>query len=185
MNKNTVVVNFLGGSCSGKSTQASGLFYTLKTNGYDCELVNEFAKTCTWEKNWTALNNQFLVSAKQNYKQDILLGQVDAIITDSPLLLGLIYNKEEDEDIRKIFAEFIIKMFKRNNNITFYVERQCAYNNNGRNQTEEEARNIDAKVLEMLKEYDIPYVVIKGNPDGLLVAYNTTKEEIERVKSFT
>jgi len=182
MGRETVIVNFFAGSGAGKSTQAAGLFYTLKTSGYNCELINEYAKTCTWEKNWTALNNQFLVSAKQNYKQDMLIGQVDAIITDSPILLGLLYNKESNDDIRQTFNELLIKLFRRNHNITFYIERQCAYNPCGRNQTEEEAKAIDMKVLEMLKQYDIPYITIKGNPEGLQNIADIVRKEIERAK---
>jgi hypothetical protein len=178
--KNTLIVNFLGGAGAGKSTQASGLFYKLKTAGYDCELINEYAKTCTWEKNWTALNNQFLVSAQQNYKQDMLLGQVDAVITDSPILLGLMYYNETDESVRKPFTELLINLFKRNNNIVFYIERQKKYNPNGRNQTEEEARAIDVKVLELLKNNGINYISIPGNPSGLDDLFTIVKGELEK-----
>lgn len=182
MTKNTLIVNFLGGAGAGKSTQASGLFYRLKTEGYDCELINEYAKTCTWEKNWTALNNQFLVSAQQNYKQDMLIGQVDAVITDSPILLGLMYYNETDESVRKPFTELLVNLFKRNNNVVFYIERQKKYNPNGRNQTEEEARLIDGKVLELLKNNDIPYTSIKGNPEGLEHLVSIVKGKLEHAQ---
>lgn len=165
--RNTLIVNFMGGAGAGKSTQAAGLFYRLKTEGYDCELINEYAKFCTWEKNWTALDNQFMVSGQQSYKQDMLIGQVDAIITDSPIILGLMYYNETDESIRRPFTELLINKFKRNNNVVFYIERQKKYNPNGRNQTEDEAKEIDKKVLELLNNNGIPYTSIKGNPEGL------------------
>ena len=40
----TLIINLIGGPCSGKSTIASGLFYNLKKLGYNCELALEFAK---------------------------------------------------------------------------------------------------------------------------------------------
>lgn len=182
MTKNTVIINCLGGPGSGKSTQSAGLFYKLKMNSYDCELINEYAKWCTWEKNWTALGDQFMVSGQQHYRQHMLYGQVDAIVTDSPLLLGLIYYKEEDPVIRKSFIDLIINIFNRNNNIVFLIKRKKVYNPNGRNQTEEEAKKIDDQIRDMLLSYNIPYTEIEGTPEGLEQMYNITVEKVNSYK---
>ena len=42
MNK-TLVINLIGGPGSGKSTTASGIFYTLKKMGINCEISCENA----------------------------------------------------------------------------------------------------------------------------------------------
>jgi Chromatin associated protein KTI12. len=60
-----IVVNFWGGPNSGKSTQASGLFHKMKTNGYNVEVVNEYAKMCVWEDQLDKLKDQLYSSISQ------------------------------------------------------------------------------------------------------------------------
>ena len=42
--KETLVINLIGGPCSGKSTIAAELFARLKKMGVHCELVSEYIK---------------------------------------------------------------------------------------------------------------------------------------------
>ena len=44
--KETLVINLIGGPCSGKSTIAAELFARLKKMGIHCELVSEYIKQC-------------------------------------------------------------------------------------------------------------------------------------------
>ena len=76
----TKVINLYGGPSSGKSTQASGLFYKMKQQGYNVELVNEFAKECVWEDNVPMLKDQLWVLAHQHRKLVRLRDKVDYII---------------------------------------------------------------------------------------------------------
>ena len=92
----TKVINFYGGPGSGKSTQASGLFYKMKAAGYSVELVNEFAKECVWEGNVPMLKDQLWVLAHQHRKLVRLRDKVDYIITDSPVLLSIVYRNVYD-----------------------------------------------------------------------------------------
>lgn len=168
----SLVINMLAGPGTGKSTMAGGIFNKLKTNGYNVEYVQEFAKTLTWEKNFLALSNQFYVSGVQKYTQDMLLGQVDAIITDSPIIIGLMYYKEKNKKIKKAFETFIVESFKAQNNINFFLNRTKKYNPSGRNQTLEEAIEIDNKIKQFLTDLDIPFTIVDGNNKGLKQAYN-------------
>lgn len=52
-----IVVNLFGQPGAGKSTLAAYTFAKLKMMNVNCELVTEFAKDKTWEKNFTALSN--------------------------------------------------------------------------------------------------------------------------------
>ena len=52
-----IVCNFFSGPGAGKSTLAAATFARLKMLNVNCELVTEFAKDKTWEKNFTALSN--------------------------------------------------------------------------------------------------------------------------------
>ena len=82
--KNTLVVNLFGGPGCGKSTLMAGIFHQLKIQGYDCEMVTEFAKDIVWEERTELLKEQIYVFTNQNYRLFRVNGKVDIIITDSP-----------------------------------------------------------------------------------------------------
>ena len=87
----TKIINLIGGPGVGKSTIASGLFSELKQRKVSCEYVSEYAKEVTWEQTHKLLENQIHVFSEQFRRQYRLLGQVDFVITDSPLLLNTVY----------------------------------------------------------------------------------------------
>ena len=98
MDKKTIAINFFGAPGAGKSTLSAIVFAKLKMMGVNCELVTEFAKDKVWEKNNEALSNQIYIFAKQYYGMSRCTGQVDVIITDSPLFLSPFYNKDPEID---------------------------------------------------------------------------------------
>jgi hypothetical protein len=171
--KHTLIINSMAGPGAGKSTFSGGLFNLLKERGYNVEYVQEFAKTLTWEKNYEALSHQCYVTGVQQYTQNMLLGQVEAIITDSPILIGLLYYNEPNIKIHKAFHDYIVESFKAQNNLTYFIERTKEYNPSGRNQTEDEAIEIDKKVVRLLNNNNIPYTTITGNRQGLEAAYTS------------
>lgn len=158
--KNTIVVNLFGGPGISKSTTAAGVFSLLKLHGVDCELVTEFAKDLTWEERQKTLRNQIYIFGKQHHKLWRLNKAVDVIITDSPLLLGLIYDTEYNEELRNL----IIKTFKTYNNMNFLLKRVKPYNPNGRSQTKDEAIALDHKIKTMLEfQASVPYTLFSGD----------------------
>jgi hypothetical protein len=177
---NTLIVNFLSGPGAGKSTMCGGLFKKLKSNNYNVEYIQEFAKTLTWEKNFLALSNQMYVSGVQSYTQNMLLGQVQAVLTDSPLLLGIMYYKEENKVIRDAFRTFLIETFKAQNNITFFIDRTHPYVPIGRLSDVEKAREIDNQIRYVLDFNKIPYEIVLSEDESLEYCY---KKIIERIKN--
>ena len=97
-NKTPIVVNLFGGPGCGKSTGAAYIFAKLKMAGVNAELVTEFAKDKTWERNSKALTCQPYVFGKQVYRIDRCADQVDVIVTDSPIVLSLLYNEDQNID---------------------------------------------------------------------------------------
>ena len=174
MNKNTIVVNLFGGPGTGKSTGAAYVFSQLKLHGIDCELVTEFAKDKVWEKNEKVFNCQMYVTGKQTYKIMRVYGEVDVIITDSPILLGAAYTDSEK------LKSAIVEEFNNYRNINIFLNRVKEYNPNGRHQNEDEAKAIDGQMLDLLNTYcstfGTPnYYVVDGNESG----YNKIVQIIE------
>lgn len=170
----TLIVNMFGGPGAGKSTQASGLFYRLKMKGVNCELITEKAKDLTWEKNFTALEHQFFVSASQLYRQERLEGQVDCLITDCPILLGIFYDRTQSEARRRNLTNYLLAAFNEKDNFNVYVKRKTNYSFVGRNQTKEEAEQIDEAVLHFLDYHRVPLLTVDGSQSGLEELFNAT-----------
>lgn len=162
LKKKTLVVNLFAGPGSGKSTTAAGVFFELKSRGINCELATEFVKDLVWEERHKAINNQIYIFAKQHHRITRLLGEVDVIVTDSPLLLTLVYGKAGDELLKRLAK------FEHDKLWTFncFIKRNKDYNPKGRNHTYPEARELDIAIVDMLDDEDIPYEVYFGNAEG-------------------
>jgi len=155
------VLNIFGGPGTGKSTNAAGLFYHMKSVGIECELIQEYAKDLTWERRYNILEDQIYVFAKQQRRIARLVEHnLDWVITDSPIPLGLVYMKPNT--LGDNFSNLVMEVFNRYHNINFLLTRNFTYNPVGRNQDEHEAREFDTLVRNLLDIYDIPYSSIVG-----------------------
>ncbi|MFW6310864.1 MAG: AAA family ATPase [Nanoarchaeota archaeon] len=157
--KNALVVNLFAGPGCGKSTMMASIFSELKWKGYECEMSTEYAKDKVWEGSSHVLNNQVYITGKQYHKLYNLKNKIDIIVTDSPLLLGLYYGKNEP----LVYKEMILTYFKQFNNFNIVLEREKKYNPNGRNQSEEEAKFIDDYIKKSLDVNNIDYIIKNGN----------------------
>lgn len=162
LKRKTLVVNLFAGPGAGKSTLAAGIFYELKSRGINCELATEFVKDLVWEERHKAINNQIYIFAKQHHRITRLLGEVDVIITDSPLLNTLIYGKFEDVILDQLAKYEHCKLWTFN----CFIKRAKGYNPKGRNHTSNEARALDINIANMLDDENIPYEVYFGNAEG-------------------
>ena len=169
--KDTLIINLIGGPGSGKSTTAAGLFYKLKQMGIDCEMALEFAKDKVWEESLMTLNDQIYIFGKQYHKLWRLNNKVDVIITDSPLLVSLYYNKEES----KYFNDFVVEQYNKFNNVLYFINRPDDYQTNGRTQTEEESKNIDKVLKNLITKYNISYKEID--------CYKSVEEIVKDIKN--
>ena len=156
------VINLFAGPGAGKSTNAALLFGTMKRKGYKVELVTEYAKDMVYEQRDNILEDQLYILAKQARRLHRLKNSgVEYIVTDSPILLSCIYNKSYSE------IESLAKnIFEEYNNINYFIKRSKPYQQYGRQQTEDEAKEIDNKVLTLLNNYK--YTVIESYKDILL-----------------
>ena len=156
---NTVVHN---------STLASRVFTELKELRYNVEFSPEFAKDLTWEESFGVLSNQLLVFATQQHGIFRLKEKVDIIVTDSPLILSLVYGEIYlKDDMSKNFKNLIIEEFNRYPRFDVFVERAYPYDEKGRNQKLEDAIKIDERIKEIYKENDWEFdMSIKGHKEA-------------------
>ena len=165
MENKTIVVNLFAGPGAGKSTGAAYIFAMLKMHDIDCELVTEFAKDMVWEQNKTVIDNQLYVFGTQSFRISRCIGKVRVIVTDSPLLLSGLYCNPK-EPYYKDFMRTINKEFNKYDNYNFFIERTKPYNPNGRFQNEEESKELDQKIRELLANTPAGYVSVLGNKKG-------------------
>lgn len=159
----TLVVNFFAGSGAGKSALAAHTFALLKWEGINCELVMERAKELVWEKSTHRLGYQMGLFAAQHERISRLIGNVDVVLCDSPLLLTLAY----DSSNRELHDLALVEHHKLTN-WNFYVERVDEkyekHRNNSHGQALERSKLIDFKVKEMLTVNNIDYSIITAGP---------------------
>ena len=155
--KHTIVVNLIGGPGSGKSTTAAGLFYNLKKLGINCEMALEYAKDKVYEESFKTMDDQLYIFGKQYHLMWRLKNLVDVIITDSPLLLSIYYNKTKSN----YFEDLIVEQYNKFNNMLYILKRDnIEFKQEGRIQNEEESKHIDMEVKNILDRNNISYIEI-------------------------
>lgn len=144
----TKFINLFGGPGIGKSTTAAGVFYKLKSLGYNVELVPEFAKDLVWESRLETLQNQFYVTARQFHMISKLADKADIVVTDSPILLGSIY---APKDYPQCYHETIKFFFDtiQTPGLNFMLSRHKAFVQSGRVHTYDESTALDAKIARL------------------------------------
>lgn len=164
------VVNLFGAPGSGKSTGAAYLFAKLKMAGINAELVTEFAKDKVYEDSKEVFNNQTYILGKQCFRQSKLRDKVDVIITDSPLLLSIYYNN--DNNIQNELSALALKIFDSYDNYNYFIHRVKTYNPKGRFQTEDEAIAIANNMKEFLMDFNIKFEEFNGDTNGYDLIYD-------------
>ena len=161
---NTLIVNLFGGPAAGKSTTAAGVFCLLKMHGVECELVTEFAKDLVWEERYNTLKNQQYVFAKQHHKMWRLLDKVNVIVTDSPLLLSVVY---KPKDCVNSFINNVIDTINTSDNLNVMLTRNTKYDIRGRLQNKKQAEEVDKKIKQNLLLYNMEWEELQSDFSGI------------------
>jgi nicotinamide riboside kinase len=175
MSDKALLVEFLGGAGCGKSTVSSFLYASLKMAGVECEFVPEYAKRITWEKRYHILEQQMYISGKQNKMYKEVEDDVDVIITDTSLLLGLMYAVPPYD----LLHDVIISLHNSYDYMCVCLERTTKYNPKGRNETEHEAKIIDNKIEQLLIDEDVNYQKIDGSIQGAIKLGNQILKRLD------
>ena len=162
-----LLINFVGAPSSGKSMMAALTFVKLKTDHNSSELIQEYAKQLVWDNKFEELANQWYVTKKQYDMIKAVYGKVDYVVTDSPLLLGLYYNRHENENVCNIekTEKMILSKMSEFDNIYIFLERneEFPYEIEGRIHNEEQSKVISSQLLGLLDEFGIEYKSFKSD----------------------
>lgn len=154
-NRTTVVVNAFGGAGAGKTVACMDVCQQLKKKGYNAEYVSEYCKELVYENSDMLSgtpDNQFEILKEQMRRMDRMIGQVDFIVTDSPILLNSVYNKALTPE----YEQMVQELFHDYDNFTFFVERDTShYQTEGRIHTLAESMEKDKQIKQMLHDNDI------------------------------
>lgn len=157
----TKVLNLYGAPGAGKSTAAAYLFSQLKMLGYNCEYVTEYVKDKVYEQAVEVFKNQAYIFGKQYFRMTRLIGKVDLIITDSPLLLSKLYN--QNEELGEKFEELVAHVARQQNSMNFLLKRVHRFQKTGRIHNEEAANIIENGLESFLKLNDVDFDVMDGD----------------------
>lgn len=166
----TKVINLFAGPGAGKSTMAAGLFFKMKSADYKVELVTEYAKELVYDGAHRMLDCQMHVCNEQNKRQRRLVGKVDWIITDSPLLLATVHGKYDLDAVA-----FAYENFGLYDNINVFVNRVKPYRTYGRRNSEASARAVDDKLRKVLPA-GLINLEVTGDEAGLNKLYKFIKD---------
>lgn len=159
--KNTIIVNAFAGPGAGKTTSAWAIAAELKKKDLVVEYVPEYAKELVWEGNFELLDqkyeHQMIVYAEQKRRIDRLMGKVDIIVTDAPTVMSVNYIHHEANTLEQIreYEEMAVADFKNYRTFNYFIERGETYEQAGRIQTLEQAKEIDENIKIFLQEHGI------------------------------
>lgn len=155
--KKSLIVNLYGGPGAGKSTTALQLVAELKKRGLHAEYVSEVAKELVYAKAFDkldgSLENQKQILTEQKNRLDMIAGNVEVAVTDSPLLLNMVYLKERNDDY---FAE-VLSQYNEYNNFNILISRDTSvpFEVEGRIHNLEESIAKDKEIIDLLENNQI------------------------------
>ena len=155
----TLVINLIGGPCSGKSTVAAELFARLKKMGVHCELVSEYIKDRIYEENKTMPSNQIAIFGMEHYNISTKLGKVDVIIHDGSFLNNVVYKVGDNKE----FDALIISEYKKFKNLDFFIKRgNIEFENYGRIHNLKQSKELDKIIKETYERYGLSYIEVEA-----------------------
>jgi len=172
-----LLVNLYGAPGTGKSTGAAYIYSKLKLDEINCELVTEFAKDMVWDENKKAIYNQAYVFGNQYYRISRLENEVDVVVTDSPTLLSIIYNK--DRRLGKEFTDLVKSVsLSYENRLDILLRRVKQYKTVGRLQNEEQSDKLYNEIKDLLDIVNPEYEIVEATQNGYEKVIEIIKEKL-------
>lgn len=169
---------------AGKTTAAWEIAAALKKAGVVTEYVPEYAKELVWDGRQDLLDgsreNQSALVKEQARRIERLVGKVSVIVTDSPILLGLLYQKEPYQELK----QFAFEKHSAMNNFNLFIKRgnDSAYEQAGRIHTKEQSVMLDEQIHSFLDDHNIFYGTYSRNQAERIAA--NIRHSIDHNKRF-
>ena len=157
-----------GAPSVGKSTAAHGITFLLKSLGMSVENVSEFAKDKEYENILKLYSkNQAKIIGDQDFRVKRLVGQVDYIISDSPLLIAALHSSNEPK-----LSEAAEYLFNKTDNYIIYIQRDKSipYETRGRSESLAEAEEISRKLYNNIVKGGYKFTKVEGSTNAVKAA---------------
>lgn len=127
--------------------------------------------------------------AKQHRRILRIRDEVDIVISDSPLIMSLMYYNEEMNLVDKgVYTELVFNAFNKYPNMNFFLNRDLnlTYQENGRNQTRRQALLLDERIKCFLEAYTVKYTDLHlSNAGDIAIATIAHRIVQQTSKSYT
>jgi hypothetical protein len=150
-----LVLNLFGPPNSGKTVAATSIFSKLKKRNVDAVLIPEFATMKAVEENTKAFKNQLWIWSNQQYQIFCGYQHAKVVVTDSPILLGAVYNED-----RPSLCDVIMEEHRRYNNLNIMMDLDPTYPYSmvGRVHSYTESMSIGQRIVTLLDHNEIPFI---------------------------
>lgn len=166
----TKVINVIGGPGCDKSLFTAAIILYLSLHHKSVEQIPDFAKALVWQKDYEALRNQYHIAQQQFRMIEMLDGQVQYLVSECSLPQVLYYNDHYPDNICDVTKtrNQIREWYKQCNNVNILVERgDRKYIHTGRFQDEEQAREVDRGMRELLRREGLPFTPLKPDVQAI------------------
>lgn len=157
----TRIINFFGAPGSGKTTAAAEAFVHAKKKGYSAHLVLEYVTELILQGNLEAVKNQKMLFEEQQRRINIAYPKTDFIMVDSPLLLGIVYQRHWNKVSDTAFEKQVLdthKLYNQTNVLLKYNPKY--YSQKGRVTSMQDSFAIEQLIKTVLQETQTPFVEI-------------------------
>ena len=129
-----------------------------------------------YENNGEVFKHQEYLFGKQSFKMGRVKNKVQVMVVDSPLILCTVYNT--DEVLGEDFNKTVLNVFNSYNNRNYLLTRHHSYENEGRFQNEDEAKEVRKEIIDKLNQYNIKYEEIASTELNCEYIVEEVMEEI-------
>lgn len=160
----TKVINLIGGPGSKKSLVSADIILQLHLQNKSVEHLADYARYLVWQRDFEMLKNQYHIAHKQYKVLKMIDGEVQYIVVEGSLPQILYYNRNYKDNICDMAkTEIQIKnWYNEFENINVFVERDDSqYVQCGRLQDEEQAKECDIAMMNILKKNNIVFTTVK------------------------
>ena len=163
----TIVVEFSGGSNTGKTTMANAVTAELGFRGMSAAYLAEYVKGPVLEGRTSVLEDQRYLYTKHRRQLLTRLGKYQVIICDGGMAHSLHYAVSEDPEELADFRRDVIKKIRKLKIVHYYFERRydIPFETVGRYQSShEEASKDDGGILAVLRDIlAVPFKITKSD----------------------